>query len=57
MAYDVATLLLDGVEMVETGGVSGACMEPHDGVVAVVEAGDVPSEICRDGGAVKPPET
>ena len=46
--------------MVETEGVSGACNEPDDGVVAeVVEEEDVAegSEVCREGGAVNPPET
>ena len=43
--------------MAETGGVSGACNEPDDGVVVVVDVEDVPSEVCRDGGAVNPPET
>ena len=43
--------------MAETGGVSGACKEPDDGVVVVVDVDEVPSEVCRDGGAVNPPET
>ena len=43
----------EGVEIADTGGVSGACMEP----VVVVEAVDVPSDVCREGGAVNPPET
>ena len=59
MAWVCAIPLVEwGVEMAETGGVSGACKEPDDGVVVeVVEEEDVPSETCREGGAVNPPET
>jgi len=57
MANDVAIPLFGGVEIAETGGVSGACREPEEGVVVVVEAEDVPSDTCREGGAVNPPET
>ena len=46
-----------GVEIAEAGGVSGACREPEEGVVVVVEAEDVPSDTWREGGAVNPPET
>ena len=42
--------------MAEMGGVSGACKEPDDGVVVVVDD-EFPSDVCRDGGAVNPPET
>ena len=57
MAWVCATPLAGGVEISETG-VSGACKEAVDGVVVeVVEEEDVPSEICREGGAVNPPET
>lgn len=59
MAWFCATPLAEGgLEMDETDGVSGACKDPDDGVVVeVVEEEDVPSEICREGGAVNPPET
>ena len=61
MAYACAVPVPeDGVDIAETEGVSGACTDPDDGVVAVVvEAEDVPegSEVCRKGGAVNPPET
>ena len=55
MACIVVTPLF-GVEMAEMGGVSGACKEPDDGVVVVVDD-EFPSDVCRDGGAVNPPET
>ena len=57
MANVVAIPLFGGVEIAETGGVSGACRDPEDGVVVVVDPEEVPSDTCRDGGAVNPPET
>ena len=57
MACVVDIPLFDGIEIADTGGVSGACKEPDDGVVVVVEVEDVPSETCLEGGAVNPPDT
>ena len=59
MVWVCATPHVNGAEgKPEADRVSGTCKEPEDGVVVeVVEEDDVPSEICRDGGAVNPPET